>query len=219
MQFVNLVTNSMAKLTVLFKDKIIRSNQFESGIVRIGRDETNDIIIDSLAVAPAHAVVIIRDDNCTIKQMNYDFPILVNGEKIKEAPIRDNDIISLGKHDILFNNLDAMAQLPSLNRSPGVELNLFNQTSDESSLPVANLQILNGENIGKIIAIKKTIMQIGRSGSGIIAITKRKDGYFVSVLENLGTITLNNAPINDRSIKLNNNDVLVVNDRTLQFFS
>lgn len=208
----------MAKLTVLFKDKIIHSDQFENGIVRIGRDETNDIIIDSLAVAPAHAVVILRDGICTIKQMNYDFPLSLNGEKIKEAPIKDNDIISLGKHDILFNNTDAMAQPSQLNTAPGADIHLFDQKSDEPSLQTANLQILNGVNIGKIIAIKKTIIQIGRSGSGIIAITRRKDGYFVSVLENLGTITLNNFPISDSSIKLNNNDVLIVNDRTLQFF-
>ncbi|MGZ8188568.1 MAG: FHA domain-containing protein, partial [Methylosarcina sp.] len=97
-------------------------------------------------------------------------------------------------------------------------LNPLNPSLDETSLPSANLQILNGENIGKIITIRKKILQIGRSGSGIIVITKRKDGYFVSILENIGTITLNDAPINDSSLKLNNNDILVINNRTLQFF-
>lgn len=205
----------MAKLTVFFKDRVIHSDQFENGIVRIGRDETNDIIIDSLAVAPAHAVVVIREDNHIVKQMNYDFPLMLNGVRIKEAPLKDNDTISLGKHDILFSTAE------SINTSHQVdelELLSLNLKSDEISLPTANLQILNGEDIGKIISIRKKIMQIGRSGSGIIAITKRKDGYFVSVLEKTGVITLNEAPINDSSLKLNNNDILVINNRSLQFF-
>jgi len=71
----------MAKLTVFFKDKAIHSGLFEHGIVHIGRDETNDLTIDSLAVAPAHAVIIIRADDCTIKQLNDEFPLIVNGKK------------------------------------------------------------------------------------------------------------------------------------------
>ena len=33
----------MAKFTVYFKDKVIQSHIFESGVVRIGQDETNDL--------------------------------------------------------------------------------------------------------------------------------------------------------------------------------
>jgi hypothetical protein len=208
----------MPKLTVFFKDRVIHSDQFENGIVRIGRDETNDIIIDSLAVAPAHAVIVIRDDSHIVKQMNYDFPLMLNGVEVKEAPLKDNDTISLGKHDILFSTAETIHTSPQFNESNRLASNPLNQNSDEISLPAANLQILNGENIGKIIALRKKIMQIGRSGSGIIVITKRKDGYFVSILENIGTITLNDTPIDDNSLKLNNNDVLVINNRSLQFF-
>lgn len=205
----------MAKLTVFFKDRVIHSDQFENGIVRIGRDETNDIIIDSLAIAPAHAVVIISEDNHIVKQMNYDFPLILNGVRIKEAPLKDNDTISLGKHDILFSTAEMVPTSPQIDELERLTLNL---KSDEIPLPAANLQILNGEDIGKIISIRKKIMQIGRSGSGIIAITKRKDGYFVSILENSGVITLNDVPINDSSLKLNDNDILVINKRRLQFF-
>lgn len=205
----------MAKLTVFFKDRAIHTDLFENGIVRIGRDETNDLMIDSLAVAPEHAVIHISDDSCMIKQVNLDFPLMLNGVQIKESPIKDNDTISLGKHEIVFNATEIILQSKEI---VGENFTPFNWKSTEISLPAANLQILNGENIGKIIAVKKTILQIGRKGSGIVAVTKRKDGYYVSVLENIGTITINDMPINNSSIKLNNNDILVVNDRSMQFF-
>lgn len=188
----------MAKLTVFFKDKAIHSSLFENGIVHIGRDETNDLTIDSLTVAPAHAVIIIRDDDCTIKQLNDEFPLIVNGERTKTCNLNDNDMISMGRHDIMFNTAEAVAL--------------------KSHSPAANLQFMTGGNIGKILQLKKPMTRLGRDGNGVIAISRRKEGYFVSVLENSGTITVNNEPLNDKALKLNTNDVLVIDNTSLQFF-
>ncbi|MDO9139256.1 MAG: FHA domain-containing protein [Methylococcales bacterium] len=208
----------MAKLTVFFKDKAIHSHIFENGIVHIGRDETNDLTIDSLAVAPAHAAIIIRDNDCVIKQLNDEFPLIVNGERVKTCNLNNNDTLSMGKHDIIFNTAASAGPISrpidedvkSLNRE--IESGLYTMHS-------ANLQVLNGNNIGKILQLKNAMTRLGHNGSGVIAISKRKDGYFVSVLENSGIITVNNEPLNDKLLKLNNNDILVIDNTSLQFFS
>lgn len=209
----------MAKLTVFFKDKAIHSGLFENGIVRIGRDETNDLTIDSLAVAPAHAVIIIRDSDCTIKQLNDEFPLIINGEKIKACNLNNNDTISLGKHDIIFNATESV-ESPILNRRIDEDVKFLNQEigNELQRISTANLQIMNGYNIGKILQLKNSMTRLGHDGNGVIAISKRKDGYYVSILENAGTITVNNEPLNDKSIKLNTNDVLVVDNTSMQFF-
>jgi len=208
----------MPKLTVFFKDKVIHSGLFENGIVHIGRDETNDLIIDSMAIAPAHAVIIIRDDACTVKQLNDEFPLIINGKKTKTCNLNDNDTISIGKHDIVFNTVKFVA--PDASNNPiDEDVKLLNQEIDnELQIPAANLQIMNGSNIGKVLQLKKSMTRLGHDGNGVIAILKRKEGYFVSVLENAGTITINNEPLNDKPLKLNMNDVLVVNNTSLQFF-
>ncbi len=208
----------MAKLTVFFKDKAIHSGLFEHGIVRIGRDETNDLTIDSLAVAPAHAVIIIRADDCTIKQLNDEFPLIVNGKKTKTCNLNNNDTISMGKHDIIFNTAE-FVESPAFNSLIDEDVKSLNQEIDsELRIPAANLQIMNGSNIGKILQLKKAMTRLGHDGNGIIVISKRREGYFVSVLENSGTITVNNEPLNDKSLKLNTNDVLVIDNTSLQFF-
>lgn len=208
----------MAKLTVFFKDKAIHSDLFNHGIVHIGRDETNDLTIDSLAVAPAHAVIIIRDDDYTIKQLNDEFPLIVNGKKIKACNLNNNDTISIGKHDIIFNTAE-FVESSAFNNLIDEDVKSLNQEiNSELHIPAANLQIMNGNNIGKILQLKKSMTRLGHSGNGVIAISKRKEGYFVSVLENNGTITVNNAPLNNKSLKLNTNDVLVIDNTSLQFF-
>jgi hypothetical protein len=209
----------MAKLTVFFKDKAIHSGLFEKGVVHIGRDETNDLTIDSLAVAPAHAAIIIRDDDCTIKQLNDEFPLIINGETTKACNLNNNDIISLGKHAIIYNTTESVDFPASFNSLIDDDVKSLNrEIGGELHLPAANLQILNGNNIGKILPLKNAMTRLGHEGNGVIAISKRKEGYFVSVLENSGTITVNNEPLNDKLLKLKTNDVLVVDNTSLQFF-
>ena len=79
----------MPKLTVYFKDKEIESFMFDEGQVRIGRDETNEIIIDSLAIAPVHAVITLNNGVASIRPLQGEFPITVNGEKTKEGILNE----------------------------------------------------------------------------------------------------------------------------------
>jgi len=186
--------------------------------VHIGRDEINDLTIDSLAVAPAHAAIIIRNDACAIMQLNDEFPLIINGEKTKACNLSNNDMISMGKHAILFNTTEFI-EFPVASNSPIDDVKSLNQEIDSQlSLPVANLQVMNGNNIGKVLPLKNAMTRLGHNGRGVIVISKRKEGYFVSILEKNGTITVNKEPLGDKSLKLNTNDVLVVNNTSLQFF-
>lgn len=82
----------------------------------------------------------------------------------------------------------------------------------------ANLQVIRGEDIGKIIPLKKPLIRVGQNGSGLLVITKRRDGYHVSSLENIGTVTINHSPFDNQTFKLKNGDILVVDNTTMQFF-
>ncbi len=207
----------MAKFTVFFKDKPIHSSIFETGIVHIGRDETNDVAVDSLAIAPAHAAVILQNNSCIIKQLNNDFPLIINGEKYKEYPLQNGDTITIGKHRIVFSSTEKIAyNKPTL---PEIEPeSLSNALSKDGLLPEANLQVMGGKHIGRLIPLKKTMTRLGRGGSGIIIITKRKEGYYLSMLEPNDNIKINNQALADQTLLLKNNDVILIDNIPMQFF-
>lgn len=213
----------MAKLTVYFKYKAIDSYIFENGVIHIGRDETNNIVIDSLAVAPAHAAIVIRDDSCTIKQLNESFPLIINGQRIKECQLNNNDTITIGKHDVVYNTTESVVEANEDSHEV-VESVIYGRESFDydaehnAHLPAASLQVMNGQNIGKVLTLKKAMTRLGSNGNGVVVITKRKDGYFVSALENIGKLEVNNKPIENSYVKLNNNDMLTINQVSLQFF-
>lgn len=209
----------MAKFTVYFKEKAINSEIFESGVVHIGRDETNDISVDSLAVAPAHAAVIIKDNTCVIKQLNDDFPLVINNQVVKEGVLQHNDRITIGKHSIVYSATESINE-SVFGRPDDKDLSQLNEKlEDNLKVTEANLQILNGPHIGRILALKKTMTRIGNSSTGVIVISRRKDGYYISALESSGNaLTVNDSPLEDKSVRLNNNDVISIDKTSLQFF-
>lgn len=207
----------MAKFTVYFKDKAIQSSIFEAGVVHIGRDETSDLVVDSLAVAPAHAVAVIKDGSCVIKQMNDKFPLLINNRQLKECNLQNNDVINIGKHYIVYNTTESVVPAKPVSRNPDVQA-LNERLADNIKLPEANLQVMNGEHIGRILPLKKAMTRLGHEGAGVIVIARRKEGYFLSALQEHEGLAINNQPLGDRIVKLNNNDVIVVDKVPMQFF-
>ncbi|WKJ91561.1 FHA domain-containing protein [Methylomonas montana] len=212
----------MAKFTVYFKDKAIHSGIFDSGVVHIGRDETSDLVVDSLAVAPAHAVVVIKDGTSVIKQMNEKFPLLINDHTTKEWNLKNNDVINIGKHYIVYNTTDEFSEKifevsPADFTDPDVRA-LNEKLDDANKTPDANLQVLNGVHIGRILRLKKAMTRLGHEGAGVIVIARRKDGYFLSALQGHDGLIVNRQPLGDRTVQLQNNDVIVVDSTEMQFF-
>lgn len=206
----------MAKLTVYFKNNVVRSYLLETEIVHIGRDETNDLVIDSPAFAPAHAVIVMQGNGCIIKQLNNDFPLMINGKNAKEDKLHDGDTITVGQHIMVYSANQAGENAKS---DKETAITPANRKTKGIYIPhTANFQIISGPNIGKIFHLNTPMTLLGDHGTGMVVISKRKGGYFASVLENIGIITLNKQTLAETSVKLNHQDVLIVGNITVQFY-
>ena len=209
----------MAKFTILFKDKPIQSAYFDSGIIHIGSDNTNNLIIDSLAVAPAHAVVSLNGDHVLIKQLNANFPLIVNNEESKESALNDKDEIAIGKHKIIYTTTETVVSPTQPETQTSENQNFLNEKKEnELDISEANLQVMAGKHIGRLIPLKKSMTRIGHSGNGLVVIARRKDGYYISSLENNDSLTVNDSLLQEQTIKLSDNDQLVIDDTPMQFF-
>ncbi|MFI3189834.1 MAG: FHA domain-containing protein [Methylococcales bacterium] len=190
----------MAKFTVYFKNNLISSHLLDADRIHIGRDEANNLVINSPEFAPVHALIVTRGSRCMIKQLNVDFPLILNGENAKEENLRQGDAITAGKYTLVYSS----EQPVQPTKSSGIAY-------------TANYQIISGAGIGRIFQLESMTL-LGEHGSGIVVISKRKEGYFASILDETGTITLNDQSLSNKIIKLENHDVLVVNNTTMQFY-
>lgn len=209
----------MAKFTVLFKEKPIQSTIFDTRVIHIGSDDTNDLVIDSLAIAPAHAVVSINDGHAVIKQLNDSFPLIVNNEASKECALNNDDEIAIGKHKVIYHTTETVITPPRPETLASKDLNSLNEEIEtELNTPGAYLQVMEGKYIGRVIPLSNSMTRIGHNGSGVVGIAKRTEGYYISPLENSDSITLNSNPLQEQTIKLNEDDQILIDNTSMQFF-
>jgi len=207
----------MAKFTVYFKDKAIHAGVFETGVVHIGRDETCDLVVDSLAVAPAHAVVVVKENSCFIKQMNDKFPLLINNRPMKECNLQDNDVINIGKHYIVYNIAGSLATPDGFTKNLAIDA-LSDKPMETARVQDANLQVMEGDHIGRILPLKKAMTRLGHEKSGVVVVARRKEGYFISALLENDGLMVNSEPLANKTLKLSNRDVIVIDKIPMQFF-
>ena len=74
-----------------------------AGTVRIGRHESNDVVLRNTSVHRQHAVVSRSNSGAfTIMDLNTENGVVLNGEHITRADLNDHDLIELGEVRLRF---------------------------------------------------------------------------------------------------------------------
>jgi hypothetical protein len=72
----------------------------------------------------------------------------------------------------------------------------------------AIFQVLNGSSAGLEMPVVKAVTTFGKPGVCVVAVSHRRDGYYVAHLDGASPPTLNGDPIGDQPVLLSNHDVL-----------
>jgi pSer/pThr/pTyr-binding forkhead associated (FHA) protein len=94
----------MPILQLQFKDKIISKYRLEKGkTLKIGRRETNDVVIENVSVSGRHAKVESTEGGgFVLMDLNSTNGTFVNDKMVTTHTLRHGDIISIGKHRLIF---------------------------------------------------------------------------------------------------------------------
>jgi predicted component of type VI protein secretion system len=206
----------MPKLTLSFKGRLLDVFHLDDGQTLIGRENDCQIAIDSLAIAPFHAKVTLDKEGCRIEILHEDFPIQVNRKGTESAELRHGDVIQIGKHTLTFSEdaIELAGELPKKEAQDEDEADEFDK---ELTGAKGMLQIMNGDNFGRIIPLNRNMTRIGRVGGDCAMIARRDSGYYISHLEGPGSPLVNSKPIGDESLLLNDGDVIAVGKTQMQF--
>lgn len=94
----------MSQIVFKFKDKILGGfSLIDRKKLTIGRHQSNDIVIDNLAVSGYHARVEARQDGFVITDLQSKNGTYLNNEPVTESYINHKDIISIGKHSLVVD--------------------------------------------------------------------------------------------------------------------
>jgi len=206
----------VAKLTLSFKDKVLKVYHIEPGEMVIGSDPACQIHIDSLALQPRHATITTEHRKSVIRDLDTPDGTLVDNKKLTEPhQLKHDEVIRVGKHSLLFTTEPA----------DELEDEYAKIGPDESDLKLVSkqlpkhawLQLLNGANVGKTISLTRNMTNIGKAGVQTAVITRRDEGFFLSHLEGERAPQVDGQSIGDKSWKLEDGNIIQIGNVKMQF--
>ena len=97
----------MPVITLMFKDKKIKEYPIIIGqSLTIGRKKANDIVIDNLAVSGFHAQIDSVSSTFVLRDLESTNGTFVNNKRKELHNLKNNDLILIGKHELLFDSSD-----------------------------------------------------------------------------------------------------------------
>lgn len=231
----------MPVLTLKFKDEVIKDYRLQKGqSMTIGRRSDNNLVIENLAVSGSHAKIDSVGDGFVLTDLQSKNGSFVNDQLVASHWLKNGDIITIGKHTILFNYTGGeqipdektgdMNQTMALQSDRYKEMMSKNIPSGAKNIspdkgPSGVLSYLTGGE-GEIILDKK-ITKIGKAptcdivakgfsvGKVSATISKRPDGYFFNYVE--GAKSKINGKAVDKTVKLNDFDVIEIGSIKMNF--
>lgn len=207
----------MAKLTLSFKDKVLKVYYVEPGEMVIGSDPACQIHIDSLALQPHHASISTENRKSVVRDLETPDGTYVDNKKLTEPhQLKHDEEIRVGKHTLLFTTepVDELGdELTSPIDPDSSELKIVQKAQPKH----AWLQLMNGANVGKTISLTRNMTNIGKAGVQTAVIARRDEGFFISHLEGERPPLVDGQPIGDKSWKLEDGNVIQIGNIKMQF--
>lgn len=197
----------MPEIIVKLGEEVVNKYFFDKEILNIGRARDNDIIIENLAVSRNHARIRLTNGKYVLTDLNSANGTFVNGVRITKTEIMHNDVITVGKHNLLFVN-KPLSEEQIISDAFGAD-----RTMIVDRAPCGLLVVTTGKQRGQEFKLSKHENHIGRSADNDIrlhdwfvskhhcVIIKQGNNYFIKDLGSWRGVFVNNQPIKDTQLK------------------
>jgi pSer/pThr/pTyr-binding forkhead associated (FHA) protein len=233
----------MPSLTLKFKENVIgRFPVLKGKSLTIGRRKDNDVVIDNLAVSGHHAKVDAVGDAFVLVDLQSKNGSFVNEQIVNSHWLKEGDVISIGKHLLVFSTGDAggaaEGQAPEIDKTMIMDTSSYRSMVQKSAPPLPKPLKRQEEMSGYLsyvaggngrVALSGGLIRIGkdpsadivvkgwRAGWATATISRRPDGFHLSNAGGWSKPRVNGRPV-QKSVLLQDLDVIDVGPVKLQFF-
>lgn len=127
-----------------------------TGSVRVGRDASNDVVVDSLLASPYHARIITEAGESTIVDLKSARGTFVNGNRVKQHKLTVGDLVRVGGKSFRFSERGTLDDLDS---GGGVRVR-----AQELAIQAGNKILVSDVDVD--IKPRSLVAIVGPSGSG-----------------------------------------------------
>jgi hypothetical protein len=190
-----------AKLVLSFGDLVLRSIPIVKDSITIGRRPYNDVALDDLTVSGEHAAILVVDGERMIKDLNSRNGTQVNGLPIQAKRLEHADLIEVGIYRMRY----------LLERRPNAA------TVPDAFAGDVYIEWLSGPERGREQPVERPIVSITGGVNQVAALSRRKNGYFITHLEGLAFPLVNGDSIGLGARQLSDGDLVELAGTMLRF--
>jgi len=199
----------------------------------IGRRSRNDIVLSHPAVSGEHAVITTILDESFLEDLRSTNGTFVNGQRVGKHFLQHKDTIKIAKYKIEYladgvrpvpAPMGESATIPVAPPQRPASVSAAAPASASAPAPAASpapvlgrIEVLNGANAGKQLALTKPLTTLGRPGVQVIVISRAADAYSVVQADGDAIATLNGAPLGKQPQRLKTGDVLDLSGTQMAF--
>lgn len=81
---------------------VITAKPVDGATIRIGRGSDNDIVVPDVLASSHHATVVLTARGPRIQQADRFTGTFVNGAPVRDAPLQDHDVVTIGNVDFVY---------------------------------------------------------------------------------------------------------------------
>jgi pSer/pThr/pTyr-binding forkhead associated (FHA) protein len=233
----------MPTLTLKFKKDStkIREYKIERGqSVTVGRLDSNDVVIENLAVSGHHAKIDWTGNGFLLTDLKSKNGTFVNEQLAISHWLKDGDVVTIGKHVLIFSYDPGEAQPDKGGQA--MSETMVMDTGKYRSMLAKNItsmasQSAETEKVGVLsflsggegdIELSKKLTKLGKNpasdvvvkgffvGQTAATISKRPDGYYLSYVGGFSKPKVNGQSVRD-SVGLKQFDVIEIGSAKMQF--
>ena len=178
----------------------------------LGRSPDNDIVFDNMVVSGRHCVFELRGlADVYIEDLHSTNGTYINGQMVKRQRLRDGEVIAIGNFRIQY--LASSDRPSTFGETQAMRLD----AAESGKARHAVFQVLTGSSAGLEMPVVKAVTTFGKPGVSVVAVSHRRDGFFVAHLDGATSPTLNGDPIGEIPLQLSNHDVLELAGNRMMF--
>jgi pSer/pThr/pTyr-binding forkhead associated (FHA) protein len=188
----------LAKIIISRDGQIEQQVQLSKERMTLGRHPRNDIVLSHPAVSGEHAVIVTILDDSFLEDLHSTNGTFVNGHRIGKHFLQHHDSIKMAKFQLEFE-ADGVRPLAA-------------------AQPVlAEIEVLNGNNAGKHVALTKPQTTLGRAGVQVVVIHRHPEFYTITHVEGEQPPLLNGIALSKQAERLNHGDVIDLSGTQMAF--
>ncbi|HUR88000.1 MAG TPA: FHA domain-containing protein [Ramlibacter sp.] len=169
----------------------------------LGRAPDNDIVFDNMVVSGHHCVFDLKGlADVFIEDLRSTNGTYINGKMVKRQRLHDGDVIAIGNFRVQY--VEATDRPSTFGETTAMQI----EAEGQPRALHAVFQVLNGSSAGLEMPVVKAVTTFGKPGSCVVAVSHRREGFFVAFLDGVNPPTLNGDSIGPDPVMLSNHDVV-----------